>query len=519
LLRGAERMAALLRPTLGPVARTVAIGRLIGNEPPEVLDSGAMIARRTNQLPDPFEDMGAMLIRHVAWRTYDSVGDGSATAAILAHSLLREGLDYLAGGGNPVGVRRGLECGLSVVLAQLEQQTRPIDGPAEIARLIRGGTGDELAAMLGEAIDAAATDGAILVEDAQTTQTSREYLDGVRWNEGWLSTFLLRPDETTSSRLLNPRILVTDRVLSRADDLVPVLEACVGARERNLFIVAPEIGDSAVGMLVRNREHGVLEHAMAVRAPSVGEQRERILEDLAILTGARCISQARGDRLSEIRLDDLGSARQAWATRVAFGILGGGGSKVRIRERITQARGELRQIPKTDAFATSKVQERIGKLAGTSVTVRVGAATAAEQASLKVGVEAAIRSARAALSHGVVPGSGAALLRAAAALHKMEVDPEERVGVAILAKALAEPMRAIVHNAGYDPVPIVHRSGICDEVFDVVGQAWVNPWDNGVLDPLDVVRTALEISVSSAAIALTTDVLVHRLDAPVTVEP
>ena len=513
-------MTALLRPTLGPVARTVAIGRLIGNEPPEVLDSGATIARRTNQLPDPFEDMGAMLIRHVAWRTYDRVGNGSATAAVLAHSLLDAGLRYLGAGGNPVAVRRGLECGLRMAVAQLDQQVRAIDGPVEIARLIRGGIGDpDLAAILGEAIDAAGTDGAILVEDAQTTHTSREYLDGVRWNEGWLSTFLLRPNETTSSRLLNPRILVTDRVLGRAEDLVPILEACVGAGERNLYIVAPEIGDSAVGLLVINRERGVLEHTMAVRAPSVGEQRERILEDLAILTGGRCISQARGDRLSDIRLDDLGTARQAWATRVAFGILGGGGSKARIRERITEVRGELRQIPSADAFATSKVQERIGKLAGTSVTVRVGAPTVPEQTALKLQVEAAIRSARAALAHGVVPGSGAALLHVIPALEAIEADPEERVGIAILAKALAEPMRAIVRNAGYDPEPIVHRSHICDEVFDVVRREWVDPWAHGVVDPLEVVRTALEVSVSSAAVALTTDVLVHRTDAPVTVEP
>jgi chaperonin GroEL len=258
---------------------------------------------------------------------------------------------------------------------------------------------------------------------------------------------------------------------------------------------------------------------MAVRAPSIGEQRERILEDLAIVTGGRCISHARGDRMSDIVLDDLGSARQAWATRVAFGILGGAGSKARIRERIAEARGELREIPKADAFATSKVQERIGKLAGTSVIVRVGAPTGAEQADLKQRVEAAIRSARAALFHGVVPGSGSGLLRVVPALQAIEVDPEERVGLNVLADALAEPMRAITRNAGFDPEPIVHRSRTCDEVFDVVGGKWVDPWAHGLVDPLEVVRTALEVSVSSAAVALTTDVLVHRKDAPVTIEP
>jgi chaperonin GroEL len=520
LLRGAERMTALLRPTLGPIARTVAIDRMVGSDPPEVLDSGATIARRTNQLADPFEDMGAMLIRHIAWRAYDEVGDGSATAAVIAHALLRRGLSYVSAGGNPVALRRGLECALPLATAQLERQAHTVDGPADIARLILGGIGDaDLAEMLGEVVDAAGPDGAILVEDAQTTRTTPEYLDGVRWNEGYLSSFLLRESETDRSRLLNPRILVTDHVLSRAEDLLPVLEVCVGAGERSLFVVTPEIGDSAVGLLVVNRERGVLDQAMVVRAPSMGEQRAHILEDLAVATGGRCISQARGDRLSGVTLDDLGRARQAWATRVAFGILGGAGTRARIRDRIAEARGELRQIPKADVFATSKVQERIGKLAGTSVIVHVGAPTAAGQAELKLRVEAAIRSARAALAQGVVPGGGAALLLCIPAVESMACDADEQVGARALASALAEPMRAIACNAGFEAEPILARAGDGAEVFDVVGRRWVEPFAQGLIDPLEVVRTALQVSVSAAAVALTSDVLIHRRDAPVTVEP
>jgi chaperonin GroEL len=516
LARGAERMTALLRPTLGPLARTVAVGRIIGNDPPEVLDSAATIARRTNQFADPFEDMGAMLIRHVAWRTYDRVGDGSATAAVLAQSMLRSGLRYLAAGGNPVAVRRGLECGVSVVLEQLEQQACPLDGPADIARLIVGGlASNELATMLGEVVDAAGVDGAILVEDAQTTHTTREYLDGVRWNEGYLSAFLLPRNETSTSRMQNPRILVTDHALTRTEDLVSVLEACVAAGERNLFIVAPEIGDSAIGLLTLNRERAVLDDVMAVRAPSMGEQRGRILEDLAVLTGGRCISEMRGDSLSNVRIDDFGRARQTWATRMAFGILGGGGSKTRIRERIVQARAELRLVPKADVFTTSKVQERIGKLAGTSVVVRVGAPTIGQQAELKLRIEAAIRSARAALSRGVVPGGGAALVRCIRGLDATRTGDDEHVGRVILAEALAAPMRAILRNAGLEAEGIVERARVGEEVFDVAR----GEWGTDLVDPLEVVRTALEVSVSSAAVALTTDVLLHRKDAPVTIEP
>jgi chaperonin GroEL len=520
LLAGAERMTALLRPTLGPLARTVVIGRMVGSDPPEVLDSGATIARRTLQLADPFEDMGAMLIRHVAWRTHELVGDGSSTAAVLACSILAGGLRYVEAGGNPVRVRAGLELGLEVALRELCRQARPIDGPRDIANLIAGAVREvELAEMLGEIVDAAGPDGAILVEDAQTTRTSCEYLDGVRWNEGYLSSFLLRSDQISGARLINPRILVADHPLARAEDLLPVLEVCVAAGERNLFIVAPEIGDAAVGLLTLNRERGVLDGAMAVRAPSMGEQRAAILEDLAILTGGRCVSHMRSERLADVTLADLGQARQAWATRVGFGILGGAGSKERIRQRLVETRAELRGVPKADVFKTTKLQERIGKLAGTSAIVRVGAPTTGEQAELKVRVEAAIHSARSALQDGVVPGGGAALLASSAALCGIELDTDAAFGVSVLARALAAPLRAILSNAGQDAASIVEHTRRGALVYDVLRREWVDPWTSGLLDPLAVVRTALEASVSIAAVGLTADVLVHRPDAPVSTLP
>lgn len=519
-LRGVERMTALVRPTLGPLARTVVVGRLIGPDPPEVLDSGATIARRTLQLADPFEDMGAMLVRHLAWQTHELVGDGSSTAAVLAHAILRNALRYVEAGGNPMQVRRGLERGLEVVLAELRQQSRPIDGPADITRLIAGTIRErDVAEMLGEVIDAAGADGAILVEDAQTTRTTCDYQDGVRWNEGYLSTFLLRSNETGGARLLNPRVLVTDHVLARAEDLLPCVEACVAADERVLFIVAPEIKDSAVGLLSVNRDRGVLEGAMAVRAPSMGEQRARILEDLAIITGGRCVSEAGGDRLADVTLEDLGTARQAWATPTNFGILGGGGSKARIRERISEARAELNGTQKLDVFATTKIQERIGKLAGTSAIVHVGAPTSGEQAELKLRVEGAVRSARGALEEGVVAGGGAALLACAPALLCMSADDDVRVGLNALAEALAEPMRAILGNAGLDAGPIIEQARGCCLVYDVLRRDWVDPWTSGLVDPVAVVRTALETSVSAAAVGLTADVLIHRPDASVTVQP
>jgi chaperonin GroEL len=277
--------------------------------------------------------------------------------------------------------------------------------------------------------------------------------------------------------------------------------------------------------LVANRERGLLDEVVAVRAPSVGHQRAHILEDLAVITGGRCINQERQDRLANVTIADLGKARQAWATRFAFGILGGQGSKAAIRQRISEARAELRAADRDDAYTTSKIQERIGKLAGTAVTIHVGAATRAEQQDLKLRVEAAVRSARAAVSEGVVAGGGLALLACVPALEAMDIGGDERVGVAALAHALAEPLRAIVRNAGVEAEPIVARAlglaraGERPQVFDVLRQDWVDPWSTGIVDPLSVVQAALETSVSMARLALSAEVLVRRKNAPRAVAP
>src|SRR5438132_1176505 len=298
LLRGVDRMTGLLRPTLGPLPRTVAIGRLSGlSQGPEILDSGAVIARRTLQLADPFEDMGAMLIRHLAWRVHERAGDGSATASVIAHRLMRASERYLAAGFSAMSIRRGIQCAADIATEELRKQVRTIDGPTEIARVAGGtlahGRQPELAEMLGEIIDAVGPDGAVLVEDAHGTRTTHEYIDGIRWNQGFVSSFLLRSDEATTSRLMNPRILVTDYVLDQPEQLVPALEACVAAGDRSLFIIAPEVRDAVIGLLVTNRERGVLESTTAVTAPSFGQQRTRILEDIATITGGRCICQDR----------------------------------------------------------------------------------------------------------------------------------------------------------------------------------------------------------------------------------
>jgi len=521
LVRGIDRMTRLLRPTLGPLPRTVAIARIVSSQqPPEILDSAAVIARRTIQLSDPFEDMGGMLIRHLVWRVFDQVGDGTATAAVLAQSLVHAGAKYIAAGGDPVSVRRGMQLGLPVVQSELRRQARAIDGPQEIAGAVVGAVGDaELAEMIGEVVDAVGPDGSIQVEDAQGTETVLEYIDGVRWNEGYVSSFLLKPDESTSTKVLNPRVLVTDYTLERAEQLVPTLEACVSAGARSLVVLAPEVRDSAIGLLVANRERGLLDGAIAVKAPSFGHQRAQILEDIAIITGGRCVRQDTGRSLARVTIDDLGQARHAWATQFAFGILGGQGTKAAIRQRIAEAKAEL-STADDDSYTRDKIRERIGKLAGTAAIVRVGAPTRAEQEELKLRIEAAIKSARSGLRDGVVPGSGAALLACVPALERLEISGDEAVGVRALAHALSEPMRVILLNAGFDPGPIVAQAAQRQPcVFDVIRREWVNAWSAGIVDPLAVALTVVEISVSAAMTALTAEVLVRRKEPPMATQP
>jgi chaperonin GroEL len=514
LLRGMERMTCLLRPTLGPLPRRVAIAPIMSRQPPEMLDNAATIARRMVQLPDHFEDMGAMMVRHMVWRVFEQVGDGTASAAVLASCLARAALRYTRFGGNPVGVNRGIRRGLDVVRAALQASARPIETPSEIAGVVHAVLGNrELAETIAEAVDSVGIDGTILVEEAQGTETTLDYAEGLRWNEGYVSPYFTQ-DSTALVRLTNPRILVTDHVLESAQQLVPVLELCVQMGERRLFVVAPEIRDSAVALLLVNRERGVLDTAVGVRAPASGDQRTRILEDIALLTGGRCISHTRGDRLAEIAPDDLGKARQAWATPHAFGIVGGLGDRSVVRQRIAAARAQLQGTE--DEPVRRTIEERIGRLAGVTATIHVGAHTPAERADLKLRIECAVKAARLALRDGVVGGGGAALVNCIPLLEVVHVNGDEMVGVKALARALGEPMRTIVSNAGFEPGAIVceSRQRKDSEVFDVVRREWVDPWQTGLLDPLAVVLMALECGVSLATMALTADVLVHREHAP-----
>ncbi len=514
LLCGVDLMAAIVRPTLGPLARTVAIAGQMSRSAPELLDNAATIMRRTIQIDDPFADMGAMLVRHLAWTVFERAGDGSATAVTLAQALLQAAAPSVAAGADTQSLRRGIERGLVVARGELRGQAHPVDTAAEVAGCIAGIVRDAaLAVTIGEIVEAVGPDGAVLIEEWQGTTTTTEYIDGLRWKGGLLSPYLLAAGET-AGRLHEPRILVTDCPLGGADDLLPVLEACVGAGERHLLVIAPEISGAALGLLIVNCERGVLDGALAVRAPGADAERARILEDIAVATGGRAFLTATGGRLAEVAIADLGRARQVWATSDTFSILGSRGDKAAIRQRISEVKAELRATAPDDARARRSIQERIGKLAGTAAIISVGAPTESARAEVRARVEAAVTAAQAALREGAVPGGGGALLACVPVLEQLAetLSGDEALGVRLLARALPAPMRAIAANAGLDPSALfadahAHQPGW---TFDVLCRRWVEAWDGGIIDPLPVVLAALEGSVSTAVMALTTDVLVRH---------
>jgi chaperonin GroEL len=510
-------MSALIAPTLGPVPRTVAIAPIIGHDPPEILDTAATIARRTLELSDPFENPGAMLIRDLVQRVSDDAGDGGATAAVLTQALLRDGGRLLAGGLNVVRLCEGLRLGLEAALAALDRQVQRIDHPDEIARVAMHGLGDaRLAEMIGEILDTVGTDGIVLVEDAHGTETTHQYVDGVRWESGYLSGHLLPPGETTA-RIVEPRILLTDQPIERPEQIVPALEACVAAGAPRLVVIAPEVRDSVIATLLTNRERGVLTAALAIEAPSIGYQRTGILSDLAAITGGRFIHSELGDRLESVTVADLGSARQVWASRTAFGVIGGRGSREAVRKRVSDVRGEL-AAGQDDRYTRNMVRERIAKLTGTGAMIRVGGPTRRAQELQKQQVEAALRATRLAAQDGVVPGGGGALLHCAEAVTKAAssrtLRGDQEAGIGLLARALAAPALTIARNAGLDGRAIVHqhRRAEAGSAFDVLRGAWVDTDASGLVDSVGVTRTALAAAVSTAATALTVEVLIRRRD-------
>jgi chaperonin GroEL len=517
--RGVDCLANLLRPTLGPTPRCVALDSSFPNHPPEILDDGATILRRVIQLPDPYADMGAMLLRHTLWQVHQAVGDGTATTAVLLQAIVRHAAPYLAAGGNAMGLKCGLERGLATAVTALKDLARPLEGAAAIARTAETLCHDaEMATLLGEIFDIVGPDGYVQVEAGHSLGLERQYVEGVHWYEGYFSPYFTTDSPKQEARLENPAILISDLCLTTGEQLVPVLEQVAKVNQQSLLIIAQEVSGSALGLLVANHRAGRL-RLLAVRAPSYGKQQTGILEDLAILTGGCVVTQASGDRVQDTSLADLGHARLAWANARTFGVLDGKGDPIKLRQRIAQVKAELAATE--DSTDREKVRERLGKLLGGIAILQVGAATKVELEARKARAERAVTALRLALLTGVVPGGGTAYLTCQRAVRNLSVRSDEAVGLKVLACTLEEPLRSIAWNSGYEPSTVVDRVKASPPGwgFDARTGQVVDMWAAGILDPVQVLQKALEAAVSGAAMALTTDVLVHHRRPEMVFEP
>jgi chaperonin GroEL len=514
LLRGVDKAARLVSPTLGPRPRNVAIAPIVGTDKsPELLDDGGTILRRVIELPDKYENMGAMLMRHLAWKVKEEVGDGTTTAIVLAQALMHAATKYIEAGGNPMMMRRGIERGLAAALAHLDTLSTRVETQEEITRVAIAATGDEeMGRHLGEMFDIVGPDGTITVEESQKNGVDRRYIEGLTWDKGYISPYMVTDQDRMEATLDSPLILITDRWIKKGAELVPLMQRIVEAGEKNLFMVSNDVEGDALALLVTNKMHDRL-ITVAVKAPGYGDRRMKILEDLAILTGARIISEEAGDLLEDVQLGDLGRAQRVWVNKDYFSIIGGAGDPQRLRDRIAEVKQDIKYYKeKKDEYEEGKARERLGKLSGGVAILTVGAATESDVKVRKARAEDAVRTVRAAIEEGVVPGGGAALLACAEVVRALPAEGDEAIGLKVLARALEEPMRRIMRNAGYEAAPNLARVREAGPGFgfDVVTGQVTDMVKAGIYDPTKVVKFAVDTGISGALMGVTTEALILR---------
>lgn len=522
MLRGIRQVVDAVQPTLGPFPRIVLYDKSIGDTGriPELLDDGGTIARRIIQIRGRDADVGAMLVRNVLWSLREDVGDGTATAAVLFRSVYEEGLRYLTSGGNAMRLRVHLERGLREILDEIDGMTIRVEGEKELSRLATAVSRDpELGEMLGEIFDIIGEYGRLEIRKGKGRGYEREYVEGMYWSGGLLSRTLITDIERQRTELQNAAILMTDLDIEDPRDLIPAYTACVRSGVEDLAIIARRMSDVAIGMMVLNREKGKIKvNAIGVKTPGATTDDQRVnLIDMAILTGGRPILRAAGDVLRDVKVSDLGRARRVWADRSNLGIIGGKGDPRQLREHIARLRRAYANTKDLDE--RKGLQERIGKLMGGSATLYVGGVTETELDFNKEQAQRAADAMRGAIREGVVPGGGAALLACQPMLDARMAtsgESEERAAYRILHRAMEAPLRALLENTGYEPGEVLAQLDASDPVigFDVVQGQIVNMQEAGILDVTTVVKAALHSAISSAAMALTTDVVVHRATAP-----
>jgi chaperonin GroEL len=513
LLRGVNQLADAVRVTLGPKGRNVVIDKKFGS--PTITKDGVTVAKEID-LKDPLENLGARMVREVASKTSDVAGDGTTTATVLAQAIIREGSKNVAAGANPMGIKRGIEKAVEAMVEELKSLSRPVSGDA-IAQVgtISANSDTTIGKIIAEAMEKVGKDGVITVEEAKTMETSLEVVEGMQFDRGYLSPYFVTDPERMEAVLENPLILIHEKKISNLKDLLPLLERVAQAGQP-LLIIAEDVEGEALATLVVNKLRGTLKVA-AVKAPGYGDRRKAMLEDIAILTGGRAITEDLGIKLENIRLEDLGKAKKVTIDKDNTTIVEGAGTKKAIEGRVKQIRTQIEET--TSDYDREKLQERLAKLVGGVAVIKVGAATETEMKEKKARVEDAMHATKAAVEEGIVPGGGVALIRAATALDKLlkdnkDLDQDERLGVEIIRRASEEPLRWIAQNAGFEGSIVAERvkeSKDKNYGFNAQTETYEDLVKAGVIDPTKVVRTALQNAASIASLLLTTEALVSEI--------
>lgn len=505
LKNGIDQLAKAVKVTLGPKGRNVVIDKKFGS--PTVTKDGVTVAKEI-ELEDVFENMGAQMVKEVASKTSDIAGDGTTTATILAQSIFSEGLKNVTAGANPTEIKRGVDKAVEAIVAELKKMSREVAGKTEIAQVgsISANNDDTIGSLIADAMEKVGKDGVITVEEAKSIETSLEVVEGMQFDRGYVSPYFVTDAESMEAVLEDPAILIHDKKISNMKDLLPILEKTAQAG-KGLLIIAEDIEGEALATLVVNKLRGTLKIA-AVKAPGFGDRRKAMLEDIAILTGSRVISEEAGFKLENATVSDLGTAKRIVIDKDNTTIVEGAGKSEDIKGRVSQIRAQIENT--TSDYDREKLQERLAKLAGGVAVIKIGAATEVEMKEKKARVEDALHATRAAVEEGIVPGGGVALLRCQSILDNLKVEDDQNIGVQIVRRAIEEPIRQIVNNAGLEGAVVVEEVKKQKDAngFNAATEKYEDLMKAGIIDPTKVTRTALENASSVAGLLLMTEALV-----------
>ena len=518
LERGVNQLADTVKITMGPKGRNVVLDKKFGS--PLITNDGVTIAKEI-ELDDPFENMGAQLVKEVSTKTNDVAGDGTTTATLLAQAIIREGLKNLAAGANPMVMKKGIAKATAAAIDAIKANSQKVNGTADIARVGTVSSGDEtVGKLIAEAMEKVSADGVITVEESKTAETYSEVVEGMQFDRGYVTPYMVTDTEKMEAVLDDAIILITDKKISNIQELLPILEQVVQSGKK-LLVIAEDVEGEALCTLIVNKLRGTL-NVVCVKAPGFGDRRKEMLQDIATLTGGTVISSEVGLELKESTMDMLGRARQVKVSKENTIIVDGAGDSEAIKARTSQIRAQIETT--TSDYDREKLQERLAKLAGGVAIIRVGAATEVEMKEKKLRIEDALNATRAAVEEGIVAGGGTAYVNAIPAVEKLlsETEGDEKTGVRIIAKALTEPMRQIATNAGIDGSVVLENVKKADKVgygFDAYNETYVDMISSGIVDPTKVTRSALENAASIAATLLTTESLVADKKEPAPAAP